>query len=61
MTAVWDKAQTMNKNHPSTMLREAAFELDTMGLRAAGAARGKTYYDIGSESGSDRDDDNDDD
>lgn len=61
MNAIWEKAKTMTKTYPSTMLREAAFELDIMGLRAAGAALGKTYYDSGSDSGSDRDDDEDND
>lgn len=61
MTAIWEKARSMSKTYPSTMLREAAFELDTLGLRAGGAAKYNTYYDSDSESASsDEDDDNDD-
>lgn len=44
MAAIWEKAKSMGGKYPSTMLHQAAFELDTMGLRAAGAALGKTYY-----------------
>lgn len=60
MDAIWKKAQTLNKKYPSTALHQAAFELDIMGLRAAGAALGNTYYACtsDSDSNSDEDDDN---
>lgn len=60
MDAIWEKAKTMTKTYPSTMLREAAWELDTMGLRAAGAALGNTYYACTSDSDPVSDDDEDD-
>ena len=59
MTAIWEKAKSMGGNYPSTKLHEAAFELDTMGLRAAGAALGKTYYACTSDSETNDADDND--
>ena len=59
MEAIWKKAQTLNKKYPSTALHQAAFELDIMGLRAAGAALGNTYYACTSDSDSSSDDDDD--
>ena len=63
MEAIWEKAKSMGSTYPSTRLREAAFELDIMGLRAAGAALSNDFYGCtsDSDSGSDEDDENDDD
>lgn len=62
MTAIWKKAQAMHKLYPSTVLHQAAFELDTLGLRATGAALGNTYYGkaVSSDSSKNEDDCNDD-
>ena len=58
MEAIWEKAKTLNKRSPSVELHRAAFELDTWGLRAAGAARFDNFYETGTSYG--ESDDNDD-
>ncbi len=45
MQLMWDKAQTLNKKYPSTALHQAIFDLDLLGLRAAGIARGESFWD----------------
>lgn len=44
MTAIWERAKTLDRTFPSTALNEAVFELDTLGLRAAGAALFNNFY-----------------
>lgn len=62
MTAIWEKAKSMHKVYPSTVLHQAAFELDILGMRAVGATLGTTYYGeaVSSDSNEDEDDRNDD-
>lgn len=43
MQDVWAKAQLLNPKYPSTALHQAVFELDALGLRAAGIARRERY------------------
>ena len=57
MEAIWEKAKTLNKRSPSVELHRAAFELDTWGLRAAGAARFEQYYETGASYESENNDD----
>lgn len=56
MVAMWAKAKELNKRYPSTALREAVFELDLMGLRAAGIARSDSFYGVSEEPEPDEDD-----
>lgn len=44
MRTIWEKAKSYGTNYPSTMLRQAVFDLDMLGLRAAGAAKYDTFY-----------------
>lgn len=45
MRAIWAEAQKFGTNyHPSTKLREAIFNLDLLGLRAAGAAKYDNFW-----------------
>lgn len=62
MTAIWEKAKSMHKVYPSTVLHQAAFELDILGMRVADATLGSTYYGeaVSSDSNEDEDDRNDD-
>lgn len=46
MQDIWKTANELNKKYPSTALREAVFELDLLGLRAAGITRGDGYYGV---------------
>lgn len=46
MRSIWAKAQSYGSQHPSTDLRQAIFDLDVMGLRAAGAAKYEHYYGV---------------
>lgn len=46
MLALWECAQKLNKHYPSAVLREAVFELDLLGLRAAGIARSDSFYGV---------------
>jgi hypothetical protein len=46
MQQLWETAKRLNKKYPSTVLREAVFELDMLGLRAAGIARSDSYYGV---------------
>lgn len=57
MQAIWEKAKALNKRAPSVELHRAAFELDIWGLRAAGAARFKQFYETGDSSDSEEDND----
>lgn len=44
MERIWEKAKLLGSSYPSTHLHEAVWELDLLGLRAAGLARGDTYW-----------------
>jgi hypothetical protein len=44
MRAIWEKAKSYGTQYPSTMLRQAVFDMDMLGLRAAGAAKYDTFY-----------------
>jgi len=44
MRTIWAKAQSYGTQYPSTMLRQAVFDLDMLGLRAAGAAKYDKFY-----------------
>lgn len=46
MQAMWACAKKLNPKYPSTVLHEAVFELDLLGLRAAGIARSESYYGV---------------
>lgn len=50
---MWEQALSYKTKYPSTERHRAVFDLDLLGLKAGGAARGKTYWD------SNRPDDND--
>lgn len=44
MRAIWAEAQKYGTDYPSTKLREAIFNLDLLGLRAAGAAKYDSFW-----------------
>lgn len=46
MRAIWAKAQSYDTKYPSTTLRQAIFDLDLLGLRAAGAAKYDTFWGV---------------
>lgn len=55
MLQIWAKAKELNPKYPSTVLHEAVFALDVLGLRAAGIALSDSYYGRSYPEGSDFD------
>lgn len=43
MIAIWDKCKSYESKYPSTMFRQAIFDLDLLGLREGGAAKFDDY------------------
>lgn len=44
MVVLWEKAKSLSTKYPSTEFHRAVFELDMLGLRAAGAAKHDSFY-----------------
>ena len=47
MERIWAKANEGTGEYPSTRLHQSVWELDVLGLRAAGLAKGTSYWDSG--------------
>ena len=60
MERIWAKAKETNKTYPSTHLHQAVWELDLLGLRAAGIALGDTYWYNGDDGVDENEEDDDD-
>lgn len=44
MRAIWEKCKSYGSEYPSTMMRQAMFDLDILKLRAAGAAKYNDFW-----------------